>query len=309
MYLIKGHKMHEKFSFTDFFKKYPDEESAVKFFEGLRWLNGVQCPYCDSKNIANSKNPMPYRCRDCRKHFSVRLGTFLSESKLPLRTWLLAINILANSSKGVSSIQLAKMLGTTQKTAWFLAHRIRETWLGSPAEKMSGIVEVDETYVGGLEGNKHWNKRLRSRWVEGKVQVVGLKSRDGQIRAFAVPNTLTGTLSKIIRENVEPGSDVYTDEYPNYRKLNEFNHQIVRHGIKQYARGTISTNGIESFWAIIKRGYKGIYHKWSKKHIQRYISEYCYRFNFREFPPWARFTWTAYLGLNRYISYKELING
>lgn len=295
------------FSLIDFFEKFPTEESAVKFFEGLRWLDGVQCPYCQSKNISNCKKPMPYRCRDCRKHFSVRLGTVLSESKLPLQKWLLAIHVLTNSSKGVSSVQLAEILGTTQKTAWFLAHRIRETWLGSPEAKMSGTVEIDETWVGGLEKNKHSKKRLHSNWTMGKVQVVGLKSRDGQVRAFVVSDTHTNTLSHIICNNVEPGATVYTDEYPNYKDLYEFNHDIVRHGTKEYVRGKVYTNGIESFWAIIKRGYKGIYHKWSKKHLQRYICEYCYRFNFREFPPWARFAWTAYLGLNRYISYKELI--
>lgn len=299
--------MHEKFSIADFFKKFPDEDAAVKFFEGLRWLNGVQCPYCESKNISKCGKPMPYRCRDCRHHFSVRLGTVLSESKLPLQKWLLAIHVLTNSSKGVSSVQLAEILGTTQKTAWFLAHRIRETWLGSPEAKMSGTVEIDETWVGGLEKNKHGNKRLRSNWPLGKVQVVGLKSRDGQVRAFAVPDTHIGTLSNIIRSNVEPGTTVYTDEYPNYKNLHEFDHDIVRHGTKEYVRGHVYTNGIESFWAIIKRGYKGIYHKWSRKHLQRYISEYCFRFNMRDFPPWARFAWTAFIGLRRQISYKELI--
>ena len=300
--------MTERYSLVDFFKEYPDEESAVKFFESLRWADGVKCPYCGSDNIADCKVPMPHRCRDCRKHFSVRVGTILNESKLTLQKWLLAIYILVNSKKGVSSIQLAEMLDCTQKTAWFLAHRIRETWLAD-SSKFAGIVEVDETYIGGLEKNKHADKKLKAgRGAVGKAPVVGIKSRKGQVRAFAVEATDTKTLTGAIRENVAEGSEVYTDQWEGYKGLDEYGHKRVKHNVGEYVCEMVHTNGIESFWAILKRGYYGIYHKWSTKHLQRYVNEYQSRFNMREVPAMARVIMSATGGLSSHLSYKELTN-
>ena len=304
--------MCERFSFIDFFKKYPTEESAEQFFTELRWGKKIVCPHCGADEIAVVKNgkPMPFRCKKCRKHFSVRTGTILTESKLPLQKWLLAMYILLNSKKGVSSVQLAEMLDTTQKTAWFLAHRIRETWLSSNEYKLSGIVEIDETYIGGLERNKHAAEKLRAgRGAVGKMPVVGIKSRAGQVRAFSVAETNTETLTGAIRENVAAGSAVYTDQYRAYNGLNEYTHKRVKHNVGEFVREMVHTNGIESFWAIVKRGYYGIYHKWSKKHLQRYIDEYSSRYNLRNVPAMARVSVAVLGGMNKHLSYKELING
>ena len=291
-------------SLIKFFKQFPTEEKAAEYFEKLRWGETVVCPYCGSIHISRTKL-MPYRCRDCRKHFSVRTGTALAESRLPLQKWLLAMYILTNAKKGISSVQLAEYLGITQKSAWFLAHRIRESWVQT-ADKLAGIIEVDETYIGGKEKNKHNSKKAKEgRGTVGKQPVIGLKSRVGKVKSFVIYATDTRTLTDSIRKNVEIESHVYTDEWKAYKDLNEFNHQKVNHSVGEFVNGQVFTNGIESLWALVKRGYYGIYHQWSVKHLQRYINEFCLRQNI--VGDIEKISYTFLNSIGRRLMYRDLI--
>ena len=216
-------------SLYEFFFEFPNEESARKYFEKKRWNGRVRCPHCGSDHITECKDhsPMPYRCRKCRKFFRVRFGTILEESKLPLHKWLMCMYLLATSRKGISSIQVSKELGITQKSAWFLCQRIREFWMKDKKEKLDGIVEVDENFIGGKESNKHFSKKLnKGRGSVGKLIVIGAKQRNGKVIVKHIDDTSAYNLQGFIGRHVERNSNVFTDEFKSYKGLVGFIHEL-----------------------------------------------------------------------------------
>ena len=233
--------------------------------------------------VVKNRKPMPYRCKDCRKYFSVRKGMVMQSSKLGYQKWAIAIYLVATNLKGISSMKLHRELKVRQPTAWYLAQRIREGFVTGQV-LMSGQVEVDETFIGGKERNKHPRKKLNAgRGTVGKAVVVGAKNRETKkVSAAVVRSTDQENLQGFIRDRVIEGSTIYTDDHSGYDGLQvDFEHKTVKHSVSEYVSDQAHTNGIESFWSLLKRGYYGTYHRMSEKHLQRYVDEFSGRHNLR----------------------------
>jgi transposase-like protein len=269
---------------TEFADYFSDDKVCAEHLAAIRFRNGEYCPHCRHDKINKFSDGKRYRCAKCKTDFTIRNGTVFGDSKLPLRKWFMAIYLLTTSGKGISSYQLAKQIKVTQKTAWFMNHRIRSAAKQNKGN-LFGKIEADETFIGGLSKNMHKAKRLAAIKGTGgvnKTPIFGMKSRDGEVRAKVVKSVGMLDLHRELKSNVPQGATLYTDRWVGYRGLKAtFNHETIDHMAKEYVNGDCHTNGIESFWALFKRGYHGIYHYMSRKHMQRYVNEFTYRFNRR----------------------------
>jgi transposase-like protein len=298
-------------SLLELTESFPNEESCIKHLEALRWPKGIVCPFCAStRKFHRISRGNIYKCADCEKSFSVRKGTIFEESRLPLKKWFAAFWLVTSNRKGISSCQLSREIGVTQKTAWFMLGRLREVAasMGSVGGTINGTVEVDETYMGGKEKNKHANKKLnKGRGTSGKQAVVGAVERSGKVKATSIRGTSREDLHGFIIGNVSIGSTVYTDEHPSYNELNGYSHDSVNHSAGEYVRGDVHTNNIESFWALFKRGYVGIFHHFTVKHLRRYIAEFEMRWNMSIFDQQNRLDSMLESVSGSRLTYKELI--
>ena len=285
-----GRSHREGITLLELAERFPDEESAQKWFEKVHWADGDPCCLrCGSTNVYRCKHKtMPYRCRDCKKYFSMKTGTAMESSNLPLRKWVWAIYLENTSLKGLSSMKLHRDIGVTQSCTWHMLHRIREGLKPEMLQEFEGPVEVDEAYLGGIEKNKHEHKKLKAgRGAVGKATVLGAKDRKtNKITASVVENNTKSTLHKFVNDVRSEKAEVFTDEHRSYDGLS--NHTSVNHSKKQWRVSTVlgdlaHTNGIESFWAILKRAYDGTYHHLSKKHLNRYIQQFAGKHNLRDY--------------------------
>ena len=307
---MKSSLMKKFKSVLELLKVLPSEQACIKHFEKLRWNGIITSPFEPNSKVYKCANNR-YKCKNTGKYFNVKSGTALESSKIELRNWLYVLYNFVNHKKGISSYQLARSMKITQKSAWFMLHRLR---LGfeCPIFKtmLKGVVEIDETFIGGKNKNRHWDKKTpkcQGRNWKDKIPVLGILERGGNLITKVVPNTQQKTLEPIIKENVKLGSVLYSDDWYRHSSLSKtFNHKIVNHSAKQYTNGDVSVNSIESFWTFPKRSIYGSYHRISRKHSQKYMDEFTFRFNTRKYDEEDRFNLTLSSMVGKRMTYQQL---
>ena len=289
---------------------FPDEQSAIDHFTAIRWKNGASCPLCGSAKVYHFSDKRTHKCGDCRKRFSIKVGSIFEDSKIELRKWMMAIWLITAHKKGIASTQLAKDIGVTQKTAWFMLHRLRyAAQTKSFNRPLKGEVEADETFIGGKEKNKHRSQRTGGKQGgKGKAIVLGVLERGGDLVTGTVPNLRAKNIQGAIASVVAPGTNIMTDEHVSFVGLQgRFHHHRVNHSAGQYVKDFYNhTNGIESVWALFKRQIVGTHHWMSPKHLSRYLSEMTWRFNLRSIGDGDRVNALLEQASGR-LNYKELI--
>lgn len=281
--MVALQKFDNLISLLSYFKS---EQTCKAYLEKIRWNGKLKCPYLECQHDKIYKCKGRYKCANCERIYSVKVGTIFEDTKIGLQKWFAAIYIVTSHKKGISSLQLHKDIGVTQKTAWFMLQKIRYSFgLREDAPKLTGTCEADETYIGGQEKNKHKNKRTlgtQGRSVKTKTPVVGIVERGGELRAQVVSDTKGKNLKEFINKHLETGSRINTDEWKGYRGLHKnFIHKFVTHKTGQYVEGDVHTNTLEGFWSLLKRGINGVYHRVSPIHLQKYVDEFVFRYNTR----------------------------
>jgi transposase-like protein len=288
---------------------FEDPDVATEFVASLRWPDGPECPKCGGKEHSFLKTRRLWKCKACKRQFSVKVGTIFEDSPIPLDKWLASIWLIANAKNGISSHELARSIGLTQKSAWFVLHRIRLAMQTGTFRKFSGEVEVDETFIGGKARNMHPSQRARKIKGTGpstKTAVMGILERDGEVRAMPVSDVRKRTLQGQVRRHVEPGSRVYSDAHMSYEGLGEdFAHETIDHAVA-YVEEQVHTNSMENFWSLLKRGLKGTYVSVEPFHLFRYLDEQVYRFNKRKANDLTRFVWVLGAVAGRRLTYDAL---